>query len=92
MNMMNVDLFVILFPVHYLKEILTPPKISFWSIQWTLDNLFGGWGVGYTWVAGSEFRTGESGGQQRNRKCLEVQRSDLVSICQGPGLKESLDL
>ena len=38
------------------------------------------------------FRTGGTGVQQRSQKCLEVHLSDLIIICKGPGLKESLDL
>ena len=57
-----------------------------------MDNLFSGWYVGSTWVAGSELPTGGTGGQQRRKQYLDLRLSDLISICQGSGLKESLDL
>ena len=57
-----------------------------------MENLFIAWDVGYTWVDGSEFLTGGTGGQQHILPCLEVRLSSLISICQGLGLKVSLDL
>ena len=65
----------------------SPKPISFWNIQWTLDNLSGGLGVGSKLVAVSECTTVGTGCQKRSQICLKVCPSDLIIICQGKGLK-----
>ena len=92
MKMAKLELFLILFPDECLKEILIPKTNKLLKHPMDPGDFFGGWDVGSTWVAGSEFRTGGTGGQQRSQQCLEVPLSDLIIICQGPGLKEYLDL
>ena len=92
MKITKLELFSILFSVDYLKEILTPKTNKLLKHPMELGNLFGGWDVGSTWIYGLELRTGGTGGQQQNQKYLEVSLSDLITICQGLGLKESLDL
>ena len=54
-----------------------------------MENLFGGWGVGSTWVDGSGFWRVRTGGQQWIQNNLKVCLSELISICQGIGLKLS---
>ena len=87
--MTKLDLFLIVYPVDYLKEILIPERKKIRNIQWNLENSFSGCDVGSTWVYEPAILTGGTGGQQKSRQSLKVQFSDLSSICQGPLLKVS---
>ena len=51
--MSNLELFFILFPVEYLKEVFIPGKNNLLKIQCNLDNSFGEFYVGSKWVYGS---------------------------------------